>query len=212
MSDRFVEIYQTGEWGSASRSGPGSTLERNQEYLRILSDTLGRTGASSVVDLGCGDWSFSRVVDWAGVDYTGIDVVPKLVAELNSSFATDTIRFIVGDSRVSNLPNADLLIAKDVLQHWSNEAVLDFLPHLNRFKYAILTNDLKILRKGFRSFWRYRSVCPANSETSMGGYRPLELAAAPFGLNVEHLAFIEMKDGPHLFVKEVVLWKNPEAA
>jgi hypothetical protein len=38
------------------------------------------------------------------------------------------------------LPAADLLIAKDVFQHWSDEAVLEFLPVLARFKYALITN------------------------------------------------------------------------
>ncbi len=44
----------------------------------------------------------------------------------------------------------------------------------------------------------------------MGGYRPLDLRAEPFGLEAEVLANFNMKDGPHLFVKEVLLWTNPE--
>jgi SAM-dependent methyltransferase len=212
MSDRFVEIYRTNEWGSEFKSGPGSAPEKNKAYIQILTDTIAKVGAVSVVDFGCGDWSFSRSADWSGIDYTGVDVVPELVADLNVRYGAENIRFVVGDSPVSHIPDADLLISKDVLQHWSNEAVAAFLPRLGQFKYAILTNDLKIFRKDWRSLWRYRPTSEANADTTMGGYRPLDLRAEPFGLEAEELASYDIEDGPHLFVKEVLLWTNPASS
>jgi hypothetical protein len=71
----------------------------------------------------------------------------------------------VGDI-TEELPAADLLISKDVLQHLSNGLVQKFIRNNLRNKWAILTND-----RG-----------SANQDVEPGGYRAIDLAAPPFAV------------------------------
>ena len=104
----------------------------NEPYLQLLQKFTKDKRIKIVVDLGCGDWQCSRRVDWSGVDYLGIDVVPPLAENLKSKYARDGIRFITGNLVTCDLSDADLVISKDVLQHLPNALVLQFLERLPR--------------------------------------------------------------------------------
>ncbi len=212
MKRRFEEIYAGGEWGSSSRSGPGSVPSRLGAYLDLLQAVLEHTGACTVVDLGCGDWSFSRYVDWGTARYVGLDVVPSLIEKLNATYGSDSIRFELVDEELSTVEEADLLIAKDVLQHWSNEAVHRFLRRLHRFRHALLVNDVAYERRRWSAFLRYRPAAVPNSDTVTGGYRPLDLTKPPFGLEAERLLRFQVHDGFDRFTKDALLWTNPSSA
>jgi hypothetical protein len=72
----------------------------------------------------------------------------------------------VGDI-TDDLPAADLLISKDVLQHLSNALVQNFIRNnlrKGKYKWVILTND-----RG-----------SGNHDVESGGYRAIDLAAPPF--------------------------------
>jgi SAM-dependent methyltransferase len=209
--DVFTTIYHENFWESPIKSGPGSAPELARGYCELLQRTLRELRIATVVDLGCGDWSFSRLIDWSGIDYTGIDVVPELIEELNTTYGRNRIRFLQGDLLTCDLPQADLAIAKDVLQHWPNEMIAVFLQKLNQFRYAILTNDRKVIeRRGWRSWWRKREVGRANENIPIGGFRPLRLREAPFNLQAAQLTTIPMPhQGKYIHVKEVLLWQNP---
>lgn len=69
--------------------------EYAEPYVDMLQRFLHDYEIRSVVDLGCGDWQFSRLIDWSGVDYLGLDVVEFVVDTNREQFATDSIRFEV---------------------------------------------------------------------------------------------------------------------
>src|SRR5215203_3897529 len=140
MERDFARIYAEHDWDDNVRSGPGSHPKLTRPYVALLQRFLREHHINSVTDLGCGDWSFSRLIDWSGVDYVGIDVVPDLIQTLTSTYATPGVRFVNADILNDDLPRADLAISKDVLQHWPNEAILHFIRRLKSFKYALLTN------------------------------------------------------------------------
>src|SRR6266542_6700269 len=108
----FTRIYNGHEWGGLSRSGPGSDLQLLKPYLDVLGAVIEQKSISSVVDIGCGDWALSKHVNWNGLNYIGIDIVPELVNALNNSFGTNNIRFVKADLTTSDLPVADLCIVK----------------------------------------------------------------------------------------------------
>ncbi|WP_186776470.1 class I SAM-dependent methyltransferase [Rubripirellula reticaptiva] len=205
---KFASIYKDHEWGSTSRSGPGSELFRLKEYVDCLEKVVAREDIQSVVDIGCGDWSFSRNVDWSRVDYTGVDIVPSLSEELNREHGSDKMRFACADLTSDELPSADLCICKDVLQHLSNESVQKFLSgNLKRYRYALLTNDYrKMKRNRFSVFGTMREFQEPNSETVDGGSRPIRLTEEPFNLPAEQLVLFDMQIGRTLFTKETLLW------
>ena len=59
----FNRIYAEGRWGQdvtgKGTSGPGSTLEITREYRAYVEEFVKKHAVKSVVDAGCGDWSFS---------------------------------------------------------------------------------------------------------------------------------------------------------
>ena len=134
----FDDIYSQDVWQGGSGTGSREALTR--DYRMFLQGLLQQARVKSVVDLGCGDWQFSRHMDWSGIDYTGVDV-SAVVLETLRPFERPGVRFLRANAVTDTLPPADLLIAKDVLQHWSNADILAFLPQLQNFKGALITNS-----------------------------------------------------------------------
>jgi SAM-dependent methyltransferase len=168
----FNRIYAEGSWGrdhtGRGTSGSGSTLEITREYRAYVEDFIRTHGVTSVVDAGSGDWSFSSEIDWGQASYLGVDIASDVIEAVRRKHEKGTIRFQVGDI-TEELPPADLLISKDVLQHLSNELVHKFLTNnvkKGKYKWIILTND----RGGSRE----------NVDIQPGGYRTIDLAAHPF--------------------------------
>src|SRR4029453_2933761 len=68
LTDTFNRIYTEGTWGKdvagKGTSGSGSTLEITGEYRAYVEDFIKKHAVKSVVDAGCGDWSFSSAMDW----------------------------------------------------------------------------------------------------------------------------------------------------
>lgn len=129
------------------------------------------------MDLGCGDWQFSRLMDWSGVEYCGLEVVPSLVAKLQAEHGAPGRRFALVDPSDPRLPPADLLIAKDVLQHVSNAEILRLMGEFRKYRHLLLTNDKNPDPNG------------NNGDTHTGGYRLLDLSASPFGLKGNYVFY-----------------------
>lgn len=164
----FDFIYAADLWEGGS--GAGSVPQATEIYRSYLKDFMAKQGIESVVDVGCGDWQSSQLIDWSGIDYVGIDV-SSVVLNNTKRFAKDGIKFIVGDGRTMELPEADLLIIKDVLQHWANADILAILPKFKRFRYCLIANGAT------------EQVCHlTNIDMPAGGYRPIDLSKPPFGV------------------------------
>jgi hypothetical protein len=119
------------------------------------------------------------VIDWNGASYLGVDIASDVIATVRAKHEKATIKFQVGDI-TDDLPAADLLISKDVLQHLSNELVHNFIENnlrKRKYKWVILTND-----RG-----------NTNSDVESGGYRAIDLSAPPF--DVKGLVDLPIKFG-----------------
>src|SRR5579864_7697988 len=121
-AEAFARAYKNGQWhhGSGSGSSPANT----REYRRFLAGYMREHQVRSVLDIGCGDWQFSRLIDWTGIRYTGIDIVPELITTDSARYGRFGVDFACGD--VLNgwqLPGADLILCKDLLQHWPDAAI-----------------------------------------------------------------------------------------
>jgi 2-polyprenyl-3-methyl-5-hydroxy-6-metoxy-1,4-benzoquinol methylase len=174
--DAFTKIYDDGAWGKdpdgQGTSGFGSKKETTSLYRAFLQKFLKTYKIRSVVDVGCGDWEFSKLINWKNIQYTGYDVVQSVIEKNQQVHGTSRIQFIHGDAVVDDLPSADLLICKDVLQHLPDEDVFKVLAKLNRFKYCLITNDVD-----------NHSLTSSNTPISRGGYRTLDLSQPPFNLS-----------------------------
>jgi SAM-dependent methyltransferase len=183
----FEKIYRDADWGKNSggigNSGTGSTLEATALYRQYLVDFIKANNIKSVVDAGCGDWEFSQKIDWTGIDYKGYDIVPKLIEQNTAKFQKDNIHFFVGNMIEDDLPKADLLVSKHVLQHLPNEAVKKFLAkQLKKYKHVLLTNGVDAV---------YLSAL--NTDIKPGEYRELDITRPPFEIKAS---------------KELTYWAN----
>lgn len=169
----FNKIYEQNIWGNGS--GSGSTPANTEDYRIFLANFLKTNKVLSVVDLGCGDWQFSKLIDWTGINYTGIDV-SDVVLRNTKLFGSERISFLEMNALTDDLPSADLLIMKDVVQHWSNADILSFLPRLKRYKRALITN-------GFHPAGLSRT----NGDIATGGWRPVDLKSPPFNLTGDYV-------------------------
>ena len=180
MNERFIEIYEKNEWGSGS--GWGSLDNHTKDYRDFLQTFISQNGIASVVDMGCGDWQFSRFLDWNGVIYQGYDVVPSVVRTNNERYSSPNISFSLYSGKPYDLPPADLLIVKDVLQHLPNQVVLEFLSCLPKYRYALITNCIN--PKGNT----------INEDISAGDFRYLDLRLPPFNLKAKEVFSYSKKE------------------
>lgn len=171
----FTNIYARAYWGRNSKgeghSGPGSVPKNCAEYTAFIQRFIQENQIRSVVDAGCGDWQFSRLIDWTGVDYIGYDVVKSLVERNNAAFANNHINFIHANFLQTDLPQADLFLCKDVFQHLTHADILEFLPKLAKFKYCLITNHVD-------SF----TLSSDNPDIRLGDFRRLDLSKPPFNV------------------------------
>lgn len=151
----------------------GSSKEATVNYRRFLENFLKTHNIQSVIDLGCGDWEFSKLIDWSGIDYIGVDVIQPLI-EQNKIFEKDNIHFMYADALTQDLPKADLLLCKDVLQHLTNDDIKQLLQKFTQYKYCLITNGLNTF-----------TLSSDNQDISRGDYRPLDLIKSPFNIRAK---------------------------
>jgi SAM-dependent methyltransferase len=163
MRAAFARAYEQAAWTGGS--GPGSGEAETAVWRPFLQRYLAVNDIWSVLDLGCGDWQSTRLIDWSGTAYHGIDVVPAVIAANREKHAGPGITFRCADITTCPLPAADLVIVKEVLQHWPTAAIAAFRKRLS-WRRALIVNDY--------------DPALGNPDIAAGGYRPLDLAAAPF--------------------------------
>jgi len=145
----FAEVYEKGLWGSRNaavpgsqelfHSGSGSRGAVSARYVATIRGFLGETGARTVVDVGCGDFSVaSGFVDQLD-EYVGIDVVDSLIRRNSADFGRPGIRFLKANAAREELPKADVCLIRQVLQHLSNDEVSAILRGAAHFRWVIVT-------------------------------------------------------------------------
>jgi len=171
MRAAFTAVYERADWTGGS--GPGSGEAETGIWRPFLQRYLADCDVRSVLDLGCGDWQSTRLIDWSGTAYHGIDVVPAVIEADRARYAAPPwITFRCADITTCPLPAADLVIVKEVLQHWPNADIAAFRKRLS-WRRALIVNDYD---PGL-----------GNPDIAAGGYRPLDLAAPPFNWPVREV-------------------------
>ncbi len=200
MEQIFSSVYKKCTWGSNNNpeyngsSGDGSSPEYNVEYINFVKNFIKENNINSVVDVGCGDWRLGKTLFYdVDIEYNGYDVYSDLISHLKKEYIKPKFNFIhldiLNDRNLINC--ADLLIIKDVLQHWDNDTVrvfVDWVTSINKFKFVLVTNCTP-------------NTSYSENDTPIGGWR---------GLNHETPIFKEKGFLPVLKykTKEVMLFKQ----
>ncbi len=190
LRDAFERIYEGKAWGQGS--GPGSSPANTIEYRAFISRFIEANSVRSVTDLGCGDWQFSRFLDWSGVEYLGLDVVPEIVERNRSYFGRPNLRFEVFAS-LEALPGGDLLLSKEVLQHLPNSMIAEYLSAIRqKYRFALLTNSSEPTNL-------------VNGDIQPGGFRPVRLQNPPFSAPGAVVFTYFPQSGSYIFKNAVFL-------
>ena len=168
--ERFRHIYDTNHWDEAeSVSGPGSTMEETEPIRRELPALLGELGATSLLDLPCGDFYWMQHTDLAGIDYIGGDLVGELIERNQAKHARDGVKFQKIDLVNDELPAVDVIFCRDCLVHLSFADAHAALANvaLSGAKWLLTTSFPRVTR---------------NDDIVTGQWRPLNLMLPPFNL------------------------------
>jgi hypothetical protein len=193
----FNRFYATNFWrNQASRSGHGSTLEQTEIVRRELPKLCRELGVKSLLDLPCGDFHWLSHVDLGDIDYTGIDIVPPLIAANRHRSAGPRRRFLALDVVHKVPPRADLVLCRDLLVHLS---------------FADLARAVGNLRRS-GSTWLLTTTFPAhmrNEDIRSGQWRMLNLQRPPQGFPPPALVINEgcTEDGGRYRDKSLGLWR-----
>ncbi|GEM_PF-5466180 len=185
----FADVYKRNVWGTNAEgrgtSGGGSTMKNTVIYRAFLQQFMEDKGVTSVVDAGCGDWEFSQSMNWDGIDYKGYDIVESVVEEDKKKYAKPNIQFFTANIVTDDLPPADLLVCKQVLQHLPLKDVETFLKKLPEYKHVLITNSVEA-----------HNFSAVNTDIAPGDFRALDITAPPF--NVKGAKILQWWDGSHM--------------
>lgn len=141
------QVYKMNLWGgrkSEFYSGDGS---HNSEIIKPYINTLTSFLTSfkeplTICDLGCGDFNVGKEFVKYSKKYIAVDIVSDLITHNKSIFKESNLEFYCLDIAVDELPTGDCVLLRQVLQHLSNNEVLNIIKKLTNFKYVILTEHI----------------------------------------------------------------------
>jgi methyltransferase family protein len=170
LAARFERIERTNLWGAAtSVSGLGSEDLATAAIREVLPSLLHRLGARSLLDAPCGDagWIGSMRLD---IDYTGIDIVPSLIAANSARIARGELRgsFFVADITRDSLPRCDVILCRDCLVHLS-------FQNIARAIAGFRASGAQFLLVTTFPEWE------GNRDCEDGDWRALDMTKPPFG-------------------------------
>jgi hypothetical protein len=169
-ADVFSRIFQRNTWCDAeSRSGGGSSLVATEPIRTALPELIRRYGVRLVVDAPCGDLRWMATLLPEIEDYTGVEIVPELVAHNQQRYGSSRVRFVLRDISIDPPPPADLVVCRDCLVHLSTPLAMRALQNIagTGARYLLTTTFPKT---------------SVNRDVLTGAWRPLNLERAPFHL------------------------------
>ncbi len=193
MQDNVFDANYRRGWGS----GSGSRVSVTVTYRHMIESFIRLNDVHSVLDVGCGDWQFSKLIPWDYYDisYLGLDLSHVIIEKNTATFATERCQFKVirEPSEIFDLGRFDLVICKDVLIHVPNSVVNEYLDvFVAVARYALITVD---------AFPSDR----INEDIEIGDYRAMDIRKPPFSRNSSIITEYVNFSGHNFFVKHVHL-------
>jgi len=196
MQTLFEKIFSLHSWyNEESISGPGASLKQTETVRAILPTLLKELKISSLFDIPCGDFNWMKEVDLSEYNYSGADIVNKIVDQNKIKYASPLRKFIWADITSSPLPKSDLLLCRDCLVH---------------FSYADIAKAINnIIKSGSKFLLTTTFPERKNEDIDTGYWRPINLDSSPFSFPKPMLLFNENCSEEHgrYSDKSLGLWK-----
>ena len=141
-AETFSEIYSENIWGGDPGdfySGDGSAEAFAEQYSAAVKQFIAANGIENVVDLGCGDFRVASKIVSDEIKYTGVDVVASLIEHHKRNHANENVDFLCLDIAEDELPQGELCLIRQVLQHLSNAEIGSILKNCQKYKFLIIT-------------------------------------------------------------------------
>ena len=141
-AETFTEIYENNIWGGNKGefySGSGSDDNVADAYVKTVSQLIERFRPAAVVDLGCGDFRVASRFIRPEFKYIGVDVVPTLISQHSEQFANSHTEFRLLDISNDELPDGEMCLIRQVLQHLSNGEIKRILEKCSKYRFLVIT-------------------------------------------------------------------------
>lgn len=165
-AETFGRIYSSGLWGADETSGDGSTPAQAKPYLDIVNGLIRTSGWGRVIDLGSGDGYVASRLEASEV--VGVECHARHVERLRTSDPGRQWLNLDLNLDREQLPVGDVALLKDVLHHWPNRLVREWLSWARacgKWQWLVCTQD------------RHQLI--DNQDCPLGGYRGLDLTMEP---------------------------------
>lgn len=197
LDERFARIYQTNLWFDAeSRSGAGSSLEATSTLRSALPPLLRRLNVRRLLDVPCGDFNWMQHVNLPGIEYMGGDIVEPMIEANRKRYESSTRRFMKVDVLSGPLPDADAILCRDCLVHFS------FSNIISAFRTMKASGAEYLLATTFPSR-------ASNKNIVDGDWQPLNLEESPFLLPAPVSVIVEgcTEEGGAYADKALAVWR-----
>jgi hypothetical protein len=144
VSETFSEIYEKNVWGGVAGeffSGEGSNEKFASRYAETVKKFIAENDIKKVVDLGCGDFRVASQFVSGDFHYSGCDVVSSLIDHLNKTYGGENVEFYCRNIIEDELPDGELCLIRQVLQHLSNQEIKKILANVKKYKYLLITEQ-----------------------------------------------------------------------
>jgi hypothetical protein len=194
VQQAFERVYAENAWGGTPGefdSGLGSSDAVTERYVAMVRAFIAERGVRSVADLGCGDFRVGRQLVGSVPRYVGVDIVPALVERKRREFPDVEFRCLnlISDE----LPDAELGLLRQVLQHLSNEEIAAVLRNCRRYRYLIVTEHLPSAGEVVPNLDK-----PHGPDIRLYDRSGVFLEAPPFNLSVRTLLEVPLSPGETL--------------
>lgn len=198
VGEAFTEIYEKNVWGGKKGeffSGAGSQEKYARLYAETVRNFISEKRIGTVVDLGCGDFRVSSQIVTEDVRYIGCDVVPSLIDHLNERHCSANIEFHCVNIVDDELPDGDLCLIRQVLQHLSNDEISKIIDRCRKYSFLIVTEQYPRPDKAIVP----NLDIPHGPEVRLHFDSAVYLDEPPFGLrNVSVLLDVEAEEGTRI--------------
>jgi len=195
----FTWIYDHHHWRPKEGepiSGEGATLQSTETLRNLLPAILKTLNVKTILDAGCGDFTWMQTLKLGIEKYIGVDIVEKLIETNKIKYETGTRLFLCRDIVKDALPKVDLIICRDCLAHLSNEDIMDALKNFKKSgsQYLLASTFPKI---------------KINRKMNTGDFRGINLNAYPYNLSKPIMFFEELSAEKNMIIcgKCIAVWK-----
>ncbi len=128
--------------GERFYSGAGSVGHFNDTYCELVAELVREKGIHSIVDLGCGDFRIGVRLAPLVENYVGVDIVPDLINHNRREYGSSRVSFACLDIVDDPLPEGDLCLVRQVLQHLNNAEISKVLKKVQIYKWILVTENV----------------------------------------------------------------------